>query len=168
MEDFKCPVCGGTLEISLLSCDAVCQACGNRSRVGYEQTAEYRRVVHEAEKLACLNTASGYTDAIELLASIPFVKEAGDKTQLYHKRLSELQSRRQAREEAEQESSRRETGFGVALIVLIVLIVLAALAVGAVLAVRLMRGEMSKQATVVIIAVAAVLVVGALIGKIRG
>ena len=76
MERCQCPICGGTLEISLLSGEAVCEACGNRARVDFDRTAEYRRIYHEAEKAACLNTAAGYAEAIELLESISFVKEA--------------------------------------------------------------------------------------------
>ena len=168
MESFKCPICGGTLEISLLSSEAVCDSCGNRVRVGFDQTKEYRRVVHEAEKAACLNTVDGYADAIELLESIPFVKEAKTKTTDYQTRVKELQNKHQAREEAEQESTRRETGFGAALIVVVLLVVLAAAAGAVVIVVRLVQGRLSPQMTVVLGVVIAVLAVGAIVGKIRG
>ena len=168
MEQFKCPVCGGTLEISLLSSTAVCDSCGDRVQIGYDQTKEYRQLYHEAEKLACQNTAEGYTNAIELMSSIPFVKEAREKTESYRARLKDLREKQAARAESEKENSSREAWFGTALIVLVVLIVLAALAGAAVLVFRLVRGELSTQSTIVLAVVIAVLVIGAIVGKIRG
>ncbi|MBQ9552691.1 MAG: hypothetical protein IJU96_07995 [Clostridia bacterium] len=168
MEDFKCPVCGGTLEISLFSASAVCESCGNRSQVDFNQTKEYRQVYHEAEKLACLNTVDGYTKAIELLDSIPFVKEAKEKSAAYHKRIQEIREKKEAQQEAEKTSGKHETVFGIALIVLVILIVLAAVAAGAVIFVRLVRGELSTQTTIILVIVIAVLVVGAIVGKIKG
>ena len=168
MKEFKCPICGGTLEISLLSGAAVCESCGNRSQIGVDETAEYRRVYHEAEKLACQNTAEGYADAIDLLGSIPFVREAKDKTAVYQNRVKELRAKQQAQQEAKKESGSRETVFGVALIVVVILLVLGALAAGVVLVVRLVRGELSTQSTIVLVTVIAVLAIGAIVGKIRG
>ncbi len=168
MERCQCPICGGTLEISLLSGEAVCEACGNRARVDFDRTKEYRRIYHEAEKAACLNTAAGYAEAIELLESISFVKEAKSKTADYQTRAQELRERQAARSKEEKASGKRDTAFGTVLIVLVILIVLAALVGAFVVVFRLVRGELSPQMTVAVIVTIAVLVIGAIIGKIKG
>ncbi len=168
MKEYKCPVCGGTLEISLLSASAVCESCGNRTQIDFSETKEYRQIYHEAEKLACQNTVEGYANAVDLLGSIPFVREAKDKTAVYQNRIKEIRAKLAAQTESQKESGSRETVFGAVLIVLVILFVLGALAAGAVLLVRLVRGELSTQSTIVLVIVIAVLLVGAIVGKIKG
>lgn len=167
MAQLKCKTCGGDLALSINSDYAVCENCGNKSDVDFQELGRIRRIYRDAELKTYTNSVDGYQNAISQLQTISFVTEAKEKIALYESRLTEvreLEAKRNADKEKEEKSSSK-----IGVVILIFFILLLALVVAGIVYViyHLKAGDLSPVAIGVIAAIAAVTIILMIIGKIK-
>lgn len=165
MQNFKCPVCGGKLNVKIGAEIAACEACGNVSPLNEEDVRHFKAIYLKATAAMNRRTAAGYNEAINLLEPIAFIKEASELSGQCRDKLKELEQTRLLRGEREKESNKRDTVAGIVFAV-IVLLVIAAIIAGAVYCViRLIHGQLSPVAIAVIAGVVILIAIFALKGK---
>lgn len=167
MNFFKCPVCGGKLIISVNSEYARCENCGNTAEVDSGDLGEIRSVYESALRKIRLNSAAGYTDAINQLKTIPFVSEAGDKIAFCENRLAEIKEAEAKRAEIREQTDKNDTKTGIIILILFLLVIAFAIAGAIYIAVHLYRGDLSPKAVTAIVSVIVVFAVLTIIGKIK-
>ena len=168
MKSFTCPVCGGKLNISIVSELAVCGSCGNTCECDTDDIARFRAIYRSAERAMLLHTEAGYREAIAALEAIPFVEGSESLYRECERRLNELQSNRQRRQESEAASDRKSTALGVALLIAAAVFCLAAVIGAVYLAVCVANGTLPDWAVPVVIAAAVLAAVLFIAGKFKG
>ena len=115
-----------------------------------------------------LHTEAGYREAIAALEAIPFVEGSESLSRECERRLNELQSNRQRRQESEAASDRKNTALGVALLIAAAVFCLAAVIGAVYLAVCVANGTLPDWAVPVVIAAAVLAAVLFIAGKFKG
>ncbi|MCR5611820.1 MAG: hypothetical protein K6F68_08355 [Clostridiales bacterium] len=165
MQNFKCPVCGGKLNVKIGAEIAACEACGSISPVNEEDVRRFKAIYQKATVAMNKRTAAGYNEALNLLEPITFIKEASELSGQCRDKLKELEQTQLLRTAREKESNKRDTVAGI-IFAVILLLVIAAIIAGAVYCViRLIHGQLSPAAIGVIAGVVILIVIFALKGK---
>ena len=163
MRAFTCPVCGGKLNIRIGTEYAVCDSCGNVTKIDPDEAAQFTKAFQAAERSMRLNSVEGYEAALRELDTIPFIEEARQKRVDCEKRLRDLQ----ADIERRQVPQRQDTSFAGVLLALTLVFCTAAFTGVVWLILRLIRGTLSPTATAVVIVLAALAVVLSFINKMK-
>lgn len=163
----QCEICGGKLNIRIGAGHAECESCGNVSELDPKDTARFRAVFREAERLMLQNTVSGYEEAIQKLQSLPFIDEAREKEAVCKRRLELLRERQRQREEARKRDSAKDTRLGIVILIVSVLFAVAAVAGIACLIVLLIKGMLPPAVTAIVVAAIAAVGVLVILGRIR-
>ncbi|MBQ9227475.1 MAG: hypothetical protein IJ168_01485 [Eubacterium sp.] len=163
----KCEMCGGTMAYSLNSEYAVCENCGNSVVADCKELDRIHRIYKNADLKMHMNSVEEYTDAINQLNTISFLKEAREKISYCESRLLELKEAEKKREEAKGQSDKNDGKIGIIILVLFLLLIGAAIAGAVYIIYHLKAGDLSPTATAIIISVVVMSAVLALIGKIK-
>jgi uncharacterized protein YqhQ len=167
LNERTCPVCGGKFILSVNSQVAVCENCGKTAEVDAEALATVRKSYRSAEQKIHRNTAADYSEAINLLQGISFVKEAQEQTELCSKRLGEIKDEQERREESKKQSDKNDSIIGYIFLILFLLVVALAVAGAVYIIYHLKMGDLSPTAIAIIASAIGVFTVSLIIGKIK-
>ena len=151
MFSFKCPICGGRLNIKIGSGFARCGSCENMTELDAADVEKFQNVYRSAERLMHQNTIARYQEAIRELDTIAFIDEADKLSEECKTRIATLEANQKRRQEFEQESEKRNTVFGIILLVITVIFCVAAVAGLVYMAISMSKGTLSKRSVLVII-----------------
>lgn len=167
MQPFTCPVCGGKLNIKIGTEYAVCDSCGNVTKIDSAEAERFTRAFQSAERSMRLNSVEGYEEALRQLDSISFIEEARKKRAECEQRLRELQADLERRQASGSGSETRNTSFAGILLALTLVFCAAAFTGLVWLVLRLVQGTLSPTATAIVIVLAALAVILSLANKAR-
>ena len=167
LNERTCPVCGGQFILSVNSQVAVCENGGKTADVDAETLATVRKTYKSAVQKIHQNTSSGYSEAINQLQGIYFVKEARGQMEYCEKRFGELKDEQARREESKKQSDKNDSRIGYIFLILFLLVIALAIAGAAYIIYHLKTGDLSPTAIAVIASVAGVFTVSLIIGKIK-
>ena len=167
MRLLTCPVCGGKLNIKIGTEFAICESCGNVTKIDPMDAKRFAEMYRSAERSMGLNSVEGYEAALRQLDSISFIEEARKKAAECEDRLHDLQADIQRRQAQGPASEQQNTGFAGVLLAVTLVLCAAALAGVIWLAVQLIHGALSPRATAAVIAVAALAAVFTFIHKVK-
>ena len=118
MRAFACPVCGGKLNIRIGTEYAVCDSCGNVTKIDPNEAERFTRAFQSAERSMRLNSVEGYEAALRELDGISFIEEARQKREDCEKRLHDLQANMARRQMSGSASEQQNTSFAGVLLAL--------------------------------------------------
>lgn len=167
MPSFTCPVCGGKLNIKIGTEYAVCDSCGNVTKIDPEEAERFTRAFQSAERSMRLNSVEGYEAALRELDSISFIEEARKKRMDCEQRLRDLQADMARRQAPGPGSEQQNTSFAGVLLALTLAFCAAAFTGLVWLVLRLVQGTLSPTATAIVIVLAALAVILSLANKAR-
>lgn len=167
LNERTCPVCGGQYILSVNSQVAECENCGKTDEVDIDTLSAIRKTYRSAEQKIHRNTAADYSEAINLLQGISFVKEAREKADLCEKRLGELNDSRARQAEAKMQSDKNDSRIGFIFLILFLLVIALAVAGAVYIIYHLKMGDLSPTVSAIIICVVAVFAVSVIIGKLK-
>ena len=163
MQPFTCPICGGKLNIKIGTEYAVCDSCGNVTKIDPAESERLTKIYRSAERSMGLNSVEGYEAALRELDGIPFIEEARKKRAECEQRLRDLQADMARR----QTPQRQDTSFAGVLLALTMVFCAAAFTGLVWLVLRLVQGTLSPTATAIVIVLAALAVILSLANKAR-
>ena len=163
MRAFACPVCGGKLNIRIGTEYAVCDSCGNLTKIDHNEAERFTKVYQSAQRSMRLNSVEGYEAALRELDGISFIEEARKTRAECEKRLRELQADIQRRQAPEQGT----TSFAGVLLALTLVFCAAAFTGIVWLVMRLIQGTLSPAATAVVVGLGALAVLLTILNRIR-
>lgn len=167
MRAFACPVCGGKLNITIGTEYAVCDSCGNVTKIDPAEAERFTQIYRSAQRSMGLNSVEGYEAALRELDTIPFIEEARKKRADCERRLRALQADMARRQMSGPASEQQNTSFAGILLALTLVFCAAAFTGIVWLILRLIRGTLSPTATAVVIALSALAIVFSFINKIK-
>lgn len=164
----KCEICGGTVMINTDTGIGICDSCGNTKDIDKETVAKYRNLIGTADRKMMYNSVKYYAEAKAILEDIPFVDGAKEKIDICNKRIAEIKNATETKAKQEQKTDSNNSKVGVVIAIIVVIgLILLALAIGFFIF-KLVKGQLSPGITVATVAVIAVVIVGFIIGKIKG
>ena len=164
---FTCPICGGKLNIKIGAEYAICDSCGNVTKIDSAEAERFMKVYQSAQRFMRLNSEDGYEAALRELDSISFIEEARKTHADCEKRLHELKTNLQRRQTSGHASEQQNTSFAGVLLALTLVFCAAAFTGIVYLVLRLIQGTLSPTATAVVIVLAVLATVFSLINKIK-
>ena len=167
LNERTCPVCGGQYVLSVNTDYAKCENCGKTEKTDTDTFSHIRRIYTEAEQKIHLNSAEGYTEAIELLQSIPFVSETEERIRFCEKRLTELKDTKTRQDESKEKTDKRNARIGIYILIVILLTVVLIVAGLVYVIYHFRAGDLSPVSTGIFIAVIIALFIMLVIGKIK-
>ena len=167
MKLFTCPVCGGKLNIRIGAEYAICDSCGNVTKIDPAEAERFARIYQSAERSMRLNSVEGYEEALRQLDSISFIEEARKKATECENQLHDLQADLQRRQVSGPASESQNTSFAGVLLAITLVFCAAAFTGIVYLVLRLIRGTLSPTATAIVVGLAALAILFIFVNKAK-
>ena len=167
MFSFKCPICGGKLNIKIGSNIARCGFCGNMTELDSADVDKFRDVYRSAERLMNQNSVAKYQEAIAALDTIAFIDEADKLSEECKARIAALEADKKRREEFERQSEKRDTVFGIVLLVITLILCAAAVAGLIYFVIALSNGTLSNISLTVVIGLIVLAVISVIVDRLK-